>query len=332
MTNTEGHPAVVLGNVPEETYYKDFGALQWSFDNAKNAGLGTSTMPNASGFYIPLITGNGTLGVLGAYPKGKDRLFTFDEIASMETLASLLASALERVRAGEVAQQSMVEKENKRLRETLMSAFTTEDLASSSYPLPPLSMQNERLHQIGPQNIALSISEESSRLRKTAINVIEASSLQLGTIHANRVPSSVSDRVEAALVRLGARLTANEVVNNISTDLPDVLIDATLIEQLIFNILENALRFSPPHTAITIEAARAEGDIRVMISDQGPGIDKALIGRIFDQTLSQSSETQGHAGLGLTISAGIVRLHGGRIWAENRPAGGARISFTLPLA
>ncbi|MDD2326392.1 MAG: DUF4118 domain-containing protein, partial [Alphaproteobacteria bacterium] len=123
MTNMEGHPAVVLGTIPDESYYKDFGALQWCFENAKNAGLGTTTMPSATGFYMPLITASGTLGVLGVFPKQTERIFTLDEITSMETIAGLLASALERVQAGEIAARAAVEKENEKLRLALISSF-----------------------------------------------------------------------------------------------------------------------------------------------------------------------------------------------------------------
>ena len=335
MTNSEGHPAVVLGNLPEETYYKDFGALQWCYDNTKNAGHGTNTMPNAAGVYIPLTTSGGTLGVLGAYPKTKERLFTMDEIASMETLASLLASALERVRAGEIAQQAMVEKENKRLRETLLSALKAEDVVPSatlsaavaeqaSHP----SLSSEEL----ARDIAASLAHESARLKKNVLSLLDASSLEIGSLQANRVPSSIIDRVHPALERLYPQLGSRSVTTDIPADLPDVMIDISLVEQLILNILENALRFSPPGTTISIAAHRSDAEVIVSISDHGPGLPVGQESHIFEQGFSVTPDGSASSGLGLTIAAGIVRLHGGRIWAESLPEEGCKVSFTLPLA
>lgn len=337
MVNHEGHPSAIIGNIPDETYYKDFGALQWCFENSKNAGNGTSTMPSATGFYIPLMTGTGTLGVIGVFSSQPDRAFTSDEVSAMETLASLLASALERVRAGEIAQQALIEKENKKLRSSLMTAFNdTIDAPFEKMRKSIDTLLNERVEEqqhdlVG--KVILSFNEQAHHLKNVVGQIIDINALESGTFQTNRQASSLSERVHAACQRIAPALQKHAVAMNIPPDLPDVMVDAALIEQLLVNLLENAARFSPPSGQITVSALRKDGEVLVSVADEGLGFPKGEECKIFDKFYALSDiQNNKSFGLGLTISAGIVRLHGGHIWAENVPTGGAKVTFSLPLA
>jgi two-component system sensor histidine kinase KdpD len=139
--------------------------------------------------------------------------------------------------------------------------------------------------------------------------------------------------VGVALLRLEERLRAHPVQVNLPPDLPLVPLDAVLIEQVFINLLENAVKYTPPGTPIEISATAVEGAVRVDVADRGPGLPPGEEGRIFEKFYRAPGTTAtSGVGLGLTICRGIITAHGGRIWAENRPGGGAVFHFTLPLA
>lgn len=337
MTNDEGQPAVVLGNLPEQTYYKDFGALQWCLDNVKNAGIGTSTMPTAAGFYLPLSLGSGVIGVLGVYPREEGRIFTLEEVSALETLASLLASALDRVCAGELVQKAMVEKETEKLRKALISTISGDLLRQ---PLQSIESMTANLSTgqiaIEPEtlrNIAASLSSETRRVAQSLTNAVDVESLELGAVRAETLPCSLRSCVDHAVERLGSILAYHTVEKKFPQDLPEISGDRALIEQLMMNILDNAARYSSLHTTIEIDARKMGAEVVISISDRGAGLPQGMEDKIFEKYFSASHGGPNKGtGLGLTIAAGIVRLHGGRIWAENRSGGGAVISFTLPIA
>ncbi len=336
MTNAQGHPAMLLGELPQETYYNDFGALQWCFENLKGAGRGTSTMPSAAGFYLPLVTGGETLGVLGLFPYDKERLFTHDILLSLETMASLLASALQRVRAGEIAAQAIVESENKKLRDSLMTSLNHNvrgPLESIAGNVANLMQPHDTIDPTTLHAIATTLHQETKHLTKTMTHLLDANNLEHGAIEPQRVPSSLHERIDQAAARLTTGLAGHRFVQKIEETLPDVLIDPVLIEQLLMNLLENAAQFSPPQSTISLTAGRQGAVMLVTIEDEGIGLPKGFEDKIFDKFCSIAPEGQAkRTGLGLTIASGIIHLHEGQLWAENRLEGGARFSFTLPLA
>jgi two-component system sensor histidine kinase KdpD len=113
-------------------------------------------------------------------------------------------------------------------------------------------------------------------------------------------------------------------------DLPLVPLDEVLIEQVLVNLLENAVKYTPPGSPIELSAWAGEQQVTVEVADRGPGLPSGAEQHVFDKFFRADAATGG-AGLGLTICHGIIAAHGGRIWAENRPDGGAVFQFTLPL-
>jgi two-component system sensor histidine kinase KdpD len=126
-------------------------------------------------------------------------------------------------------------------------------------------------------------------------------------------------------------LSGREVSVDLQEDLPLALIDGVLIGQVLSNLLENAIKYTPPGSPIDFGAWAADGAITVSVMDRGPGIKSGDEERVFDKFHRGAHEgAVVGAGLGLTICRAIVEAHGGRIWAENRLAGGAMLCFTLP--
>jgi two-component system sensor histidine kinase KdpD len=136
-----------------------------------------------------------------------------------------------------------------------------------------------------------------------------------------------------ALIRLEERLRGRDVRVQLPPDLPLVPVDSVLIEQVFVNLLENAAKYTPAGSPIDISAGVIDGAVRVDVADRGPGLPPGEEQRVFDKFhRAPGSLDQAGVGLGLTICRGIVMAHGGKIWAENRPGGGAVFRFTLPLA
>jgi two-component system sensor histidine kinase KdpD len=142
----------------------------------------------------------------------------------------------------------------------------------------------------------------------------------------------LEDAVGVSLIRLGERMRDHPVVVDLPGDLPLVPLDAVLLEQVFINLLENAAKYTPPGTPVEISASSGAGVVNVSVADRGPGIPPGEEERIFEKFHRAGDAPPGKGvGLGLTISRGIVLAHGGRIWAENRPGGGAVFRFSLPL-
>ena len=114
-------------------------------------------------------------------------------------------------------------------------------------------------------------------------------------------------------------------------DLPLVRVDATLIDQALGNLLENAARHTPPGTLVRLRAARGDGELVVSVEDFGPGLEPEEFQRVFAKFHRRGGGEGGGLGLGLSICRAIAQLHGGRIWAEQLPGGGSAFRLALPI-
>jgi two-component system sensor histidine kinase KdpD len=138
--------------------------------------------------------------------------------------------------------------------------------------------------------------------------------------------------VGVVLNRLARPLREYKVVTDLPADLPLLPLDDVLIQQVLMNLLENAIKFTSPGSTLELSGQAGSGEVRVTVADQGQGFPADQLERVFDKFYRVDQKTsQTGSGLGLAICRGIVELHGGRIWAENRPTGGAAIHFTLPI-
>jgi two-component system sensor histidine kinase KdpD len=156
--------------------------------------------------------------------------------------------------------------------------------------------------------------------------------LEAGTIALQRDWHALAEIVGSVLRRLHERLASHRVRVELLADLPLVRVDATLVEQVFANLLENAAKYTPDGSAIALRAERQDRELLVSVEDEGPGLPPGDPEQLFAKFHRGTIEgTVGGAGLGLAICRAIVSLHGGRIWAERRPGGGAAFRFTLPL-
>jgi two-component system sensor histidine kinase KdpD len=162
--------------------------------------------------------------------------------------------------------------------------------------------------------------------------LLDITRLEAGVLKIKREPYDFQDLVGSCLASLEPRLKERKIKIHIPQNLPLIPMDSVLMAQVLINLLDNALKFSPPDGIIEVTARTRDTWLEIAIADQGPGIPEEYLEQVFNKffRLSRTEEVSG-TGLGLAISKGIIEAHEGRIWAENRSGGGFKIGFTIPL-
>jgi two-component system sensor histidine kinase KdpD len=177
-----------------------------------------------------------------------------------------------------------------------------------------------------------SIADEAGRLNRLVANLLAMTRLEAGALDVRRSWHSLEEVVGAALHRLEPLLGTRPVRVNLPASLPLVAVDDVLLEQVVFNLVENAAKHAPSTTPIEVEARVRERELEVSVADRGPGLAPGSEERVFEKFYrGDDSRRSGGVGLGLAICRGIVEAHGGRLRAANRSDGGAVFTFTLPL-
>ena len=310
------------------------GVAQWAFDSQQPAGAGTDTLPGSRGLYLPLKAGAGGLGVLALSPANPKRLQSPDRFQLLQTFANQTALALERTQLADERERARIDIETERARNALLSSVS-HDLRT---PLAAITGAASGLREgtsFDPatrRELADTIVEEAERLNRLVGDLLDLTRLESGALRARKEWHNVEEVVGAALTRLETQLEHHPVELDLPGDLPLVPLDDVLIEQALFNLIDNAIKYSPEGSPIDISAAVSDSWLKLEVADRGPGIPPGQEAQIFEKF--HRGEPHGErrgVGLGLTICRGIVEAHGGRIAARNRPGGGAVLSIELPL-
>src|SRR5215471_14144986 len=308
---------------------------QWVYEHRQMAGLGTATLPSAAALYLPLLVSRGAVGVLGVRPTQPRRLTAPEQVHLLETFASQIALVLERAILAEEAQHAQVQIETERLRSALLSAVSHDlrtPLASIAGAASSLLEEGAPLDAATRHELCQTIYEEAHRLNRLVNNLLDMTRLESGVIQVHKEWQPLEEVVGSALTRLDAQLGDYPLTTHLPADLPLVPLDSGLIEQVLINLLDNAVKHTPPGSPITLSAWATDDAITVEVADRGPGLPPGAEQRIFEKFYRvQRDAMPSGAGLGLTICRGMVEAHGGHIWAENRPNGGTAVRFTLPL-
>jgi two-component system, OmpR family, sensor histidine kinase KdpD len=219
------------------------------------------------------------------------------------------------------------------LRNTLLSSVSHDlrtPLAAITGAASTLLQKDITFGAAERQELVQTIYEEAEHLNQIIRNVLDMTRLEVGAIKVKKEWQPFEEIVGAALHRLAEKLKDRPLKITLPDDLPLIPFDPLLIEQVLMNLLDNAIKYSPQGAPIELSAAVRDGDIVVELEDRGPGIPPGEEEKIFDK-LVRGPAAGGGIGLGLTICRAIITAHGGRIWAENRMGGGAVFHFTLPL-
>lgn len=288
-------------------------------------GLGTPRAGRAGALYLPLLGSRGAVGVMAVRPADRHRLGLPEQVRQLETFANQTALALERARLAEEAEEARVRAETERLRNALLSSVSHDlrtPLAAIVGAASAVLEGGDRLDPATRRELLESVRDEGERLGRLVQNLLQMTRLESGAVQVRKEWHAIEEVIGAALGRVEKRLAGRRVHTRVPPDLPLAPMDDVLIEQVLVNLLDNALKHTPPGTPISVTAAATDQGVSVEVADRGPGLSPEEEGRI---TASRRG-----SGLGLAICESIVRLHGGRIWAHNLPEGGCAFFFSLP--
>jgi two-component system sensor histidine kinase KdpD len=343
----EGQSVVLLPDLQGRIHYpkaqsiqyslhgSDLGVAQWVFDLGKVAGRGTDTLPGTEGVYFPMKGAARAIGVLVILPINLRRVFLPEQQRLIDTFISQIVQAIERVRLVKDAHAARVEAETESLRNSLLSAISHDlrtPLAAIVGASSSLVDGEGKLDANARLDLSRTIYDEAQRMTSLANNILDMARLDTGSVKLNVQWVPIEEIVGSVLTRLDKKLRGRPLRTDLASDLPLLDLDPVMIEQVMMNLLENAIKYTPAGSAIEIAASRGDDHVVVSVSDHGPGIAPGSEERLFEKFFRGEREpAQSGVGLGLAICHAIVSAHGGRIWAENQSGGGARFAFALPI-
>jgi two-component system sensor histidine kinase KdpD len=303
----------------------------------------------------------GVVGILAVKPSLHGDQLTPEQRRLLESFASQIALAVERAQLDEQARQAQLLKATERLQTALLDSVSHElrtPLVSITGALSSLQEENSHLDAPTRRNLVETALEEAERLNHLVGNLLDMTRIEAGAIRLKREQCDVQDVIGSALERLANRLAGREVAVDVPAALPLVPMDFALIVQVLVNLLDNALKYSPPTSPIQVGVRAVDAALEIQIADRGIGIPREDLARIFDKFFSVQRRDQARQlvpvetrrtkfdkafrvrrpdkisgiGLGLSICKGIVEAHGGIITAENRVDGGTILTLQLPLS
>jgi two-component system, OmpR family, sensor histidine kinase KdpD len=330
----------VLGG-PDQTKVDsgEMAAALWSFQNQKAAGRGTDMLPNASMRLVPLGTARGPVGVIALSEGESSNRLNAGQLALLNAFADLAAVAVEGIQRTEEAHQarilSQALKDTERLQTALLNSVSHDlrtPLVSIIGALSSLEETGMTLNETDKRTMIQVALDEAHRLNRLITNLLDVSRIEAGALRVNKQPCDIQELIGAAVAQLGGRTGKRNFSIDIPEGLPLMVADSSLLVQAIVNLLDNAVKYSPPDSSVDINA-RIEADaIIVEVADRGEGIPPGDLDHIFEKFYRvQGSEKAPGTGLGLSITRGIVEAHGGRVSAQNRLGGGMVFRIRLPV-
>ena len=313
----------------------ELAVADWAFKRGQVAGRGSDTLPDASMRYQPLKTARGIVGVLGVKPADSSHYLTPDQRRTLDAFANQAAIAIERASLVEQARQSEILEITDKLQSALLNSISHDlrtPLVSITGALSSLADESFDLNDATRQSLIETARSEADRLNRLVGNLLDMTRLEAGAVRVKAEPCDIQDVIGSALEQLEARKENRSINVNVPSDLPFISMDFVLISHVLVNIIDNAIKYSPPNSSIDINAHSSSGYIEIEVADRGIGIPREDLSRIFEKFYRvQRPDNITGTGLGLSISKGIVEAHGGFIAAENRPGGGTIVTIALPV-
>lgn len=307
----------------------------WAFEHGQQAGRGTDTLPDALIRCMPLKTTRGVIGVLGVKPVDVKTPLTLDQRRILDAFANQIAIAIERARLVEQARQAELMEATEKLQTALLNSISHDlrtPLVSITGALSSLAEDSPVLDENVRRNLIETASEEADRLNRLVGNLLDMTRVEAGAMRLRRDECDIQELIGSALEQIGPRLKDRPVKIDLPAELPLVSLDFVLVNRVLVNVIDNALKYSPTDKKIEISALVKGAQLEISVADRGVGIPSEDLTRIFDKFFRvQRPDSVSGTGLGLSISKGIIEAHGGSIQAQNRPGGGAIITIQLPI-
>lgn len=314
----------------------DIDVARWCVDHGEAAGVGTDTLPALPMLYLPLKAPMRIRGVLVLRPETARLVQIPEQRRLLDTFTTQIAIALERIHFVTVAQDTLLAMEAERLRNSVLAALSHDLRTPLTSLIGATDMLRMRLaagDAEGSQQQAKSLARQARRLAKMVNDMLEMARLQSGRVTLRADWQSVEELVGAALRELDQEtLDRHPLRIDLPDDLPLVRGDAELLQRVLLNLFDNALKYTPDGALIGVGARPEGANLRITVWDQGPGLPPGKEAMVFEKFARGTEESSvPGVGLGLSICRAIVEAHGGGITAGNHVGGGAEFSFTLPL-
>lgn len=316
----------------------DQAAADWTLGHREPAGRGTGTLPAAGWYFLPVTESGHAFGVIAVDLPATADVVTAEQNRLLFTLQAQLAAAWERFRLRQSTHDAQLQHATESLRSALLASVSHDlrtPLVSITGALTALRDLSLNMPAADRSQLLGAAIKEAERLNRLIQNLLDMTRLSHGALTLRMAPVDVRDAVSEAVSRLGDLLATREVQVHIPASLPPVRADRILLGQVLVNLMENAVKFSPDSSPIRIEAGALQGRIRLGVADQGAGIPSEQRHRVFDlfQRAEQGDTGVAGAGLGLSICKGFVEAMGGTIGAKEGPDGtGTQIDIELPAS
>lgn len=316
----------------------DWAAARWAHRNGEPAGRLTDTMPSATYQFRPLTSSTGTAGVLGVMPGDEEDALPSATASALQSFADQAAIAIERTRLVERAAEAATAAESERLRGALLSSISHDlrtPLASILGSATSLRQLGDRMKKKDRTDLLATIEDEAFRLSSFVSNLLDMTKLETGVLDIRRDWVDVADAVRGAVARARKSFPTRRTEMFIPAKLSLIRGDAALLEQVLFNLLDNANKYSPPEsvTRVTVTSATG-GALHIVVADEGIGIPREALKKVFEKfyRAHAGDGREPGTGLGLSICAGIISAMGGTITAQSPIANGkgTEISILLP--
>ncbi len=329
--------AVRAGYPPEDRLDEaDIAAAQWSWQHDRPAGRGSDSLPGAKRLFLPLRTGRGKMAIIGLDADRTGDLLSPEQRRLLDTLGDQAAVAIERITLAGDLDRARLQAETERLRAALLTSISHDlrtPLSSILGAATSLDSFGALLDPAGRRDLLATIRDEAERLNRFVANLLDMTRLESGALTLRREPADLGEIAATALARAAGVLDGRRSVLHVAPSLPPAELDPVLLEQVLFNLLDNAAKYSDPGSEITVSVFPAQGALRITVADEGPGIPPDALEKVFDKfsRLHGTDRQRPGTGLGLAIARGFVEAMGGSITAGNRPdRTGAVFTVTLP--
>lgn len=327
---------IVSGMPPEDNLGPaDWTAARWALNHAEIAGWNSQTLPNAKFQYHPMKTPHGVMGVVGIRP---DRSELSSEARRMtDALLGQVSIALERTILADEASQARANMESDKLRSALLSSISHDLRTPLSSIIGSVSTLRSLQHKMTKpvrDDLLMNIEEEANHLSRFVSNLLDMTKIEGGAIKLSNNSIQISDVVSSAIRHAKNSWPQREINAKLDNSELTVVGDAMLLEQLIFNLIDNANKYTPSLTSTKVRVQEDENDVLLIVEDEGIGIPPTELNQVFEK-FYRVAEGDGRApgtGLGLAICRGIANAMGGSIKAESPIANGRGTRIVVRLS
>jgi two-component system, OmpR family, sensor histidine kinase KdpD len=323
------NPNVASSWVPDE---KERGVAAWAYWNEKKAGKYTDTLPFAQATYYSMSGPRYPVGVIGVRTNQNEKL-SIDQETLLENFIAQIASALERELLNEVTKKSIVVAESERLYKTLFNSISHE----LRTPIAAIMGASENLvaSQLQNTSTAKDLSTEihiaAERLNRLVANLLDMTRLESGMIQPKLDWCDIRDIINATIKNLEREIDHHPITVKIQDGLPLLKLDFGLMEQALTNLLYNATVHTPHGTSIEVNAYVEDSQCIMTVADNGPGIPRPDMNKVFEKFYRAEGRAAGGTGLGLPIAKGFIEAHRGTLSVRNRTSGGAEFKIEIPI-